>query len=380
MIADPHKISKDNLASMCFSADIGIDRKDDQVTALEDLKYEAAIDAAVFDELLNDGSSFVMVENCIYDASEYKAGDAALSDAAYAIIYEVKGKSGQMLKVRKLPHHNKSVTSPTDNGSLDIPRLQNALARLNQTDAPASKIKTAGSHLNDHADATYRKKKNSTTDEETCRMDEARKPGTEVVPPAAPPADAKAFSMADVKTLVETQVSEALSRQRAELEQKFAADNAVLRTHMEAEQARAYSLEIDSFVGKIAEGKATPAFQKVARYGLLGNKGMTIRYYNDEKKEFSNISLQDFVNKIAETADFDNVGTGDKKVEVGPDGVKKHSDTKKADSKVFSAEDVKAMAGDPAKFAAFMKDHSSSISGFKSTAASGANGTGKSQA
>jgi len=379
MVADPHKLSKDNLANMCFSADIGIDRKDDQVTALADLKYEAAIDAAIFDELLNNGSSFVMAESCIYDANEYKAGDAALPDAAYAVIYEVKGRSGQMLKVRKLPHHNKGVTSPADNGSLDIPRLKNALARLNQTDAPAAEIKTASGHLNSHADATYRKPKKNSTTEENYRMADDHKPGTEIAPPVAPPADVKTFSMADVKTLVQSSVSEALSVQRAELEQKFAADNAVLRAHMEAEQSRAYSLEVDSFVGKIAGGKATPAFQKVARFGLLGNKNLTIRYFNDEKKEYENISLQAFVNKISETADFDNVGTGDRIVEVGNGGEKKHS-APKTDSKVFSAEDVKAMTNDPAKFAAFMKDHASSMAGFKSTAVSGANGTGKPQA
>ena len=213
-------------------------------------------------------------------------------------------------------------------------------------------------------------------------MDESNKPGTEVIPPAvAPPAvtPTKAFSMDEVKSFVQAQVSEALTKQRIELEQKFVADNAALRLHMEAEQARAYSLAVDSFVGKIADGKATPAFQKVVRCGLIGNKDVSISYYNNEKKEFEPISLQVFVDKIAATADFDNISNGNGETrEVGADGkVKKNSDPK-VDKKVFSSDDVKAMANDPAKFAAFMKDHS--IPNFKSTAASGANGTGKPQA
>jgi len=319
-----------------------------------------------------------MVDNCFYDSNEYKAGDAALPDAAYAITYEIKGKSGQALKIRKLPHHNKSVTSPADNASLDIPRLKNAIARVNQvTDAPAAKVKTATSHLNAHADATYRKIKKNSTDEENHRMDGANKPGTEIVAPVVAPAEPKTFSMDDVKTLVATQVGEALSRQRSELEQKFAADTSILKTHMEAEQARAYSLEVDSFVGKVADGKATPAFQKVARHGLIGNKNVTIRYYNDTKKEYEAITLQQFVEKISATADFDNIGTGETSTEVSSDGttttvVKKHSDPKAGDDKkIFSAADVKSMSADPVKFAAFMQEHSGSLAGFKSNSSKG---------
>lgn len=364
MVANPNKLSNENIASMCFSTDSDIDRKNDRATALNDLKYEAAIDAAIFDELLNDGNSYVMVGDCFYDASEYKAGDAALPDAAYAIVYEVKGKSGKMLKVRKLPHHTSGVKSADDNSSLDIPRLKNALSRLNQTDAPAAKIKAAGSHLNSHADASYRKPKKNSTDVENSRMPtEAEKPVVPVVP------EVKSFSMDDVKTLIESKVGEALSKQREELEKKFAIDTNNLKIHVEAEQAKSYSLEVDSFVSKIADGKATPAFQKVARFGLIGNKNMTIRYFNDTEKKYEDITLQDFVNKIAATADFDNVGTGETVTETNAEGVvKKHTKPVK-DAKVFSAEDVKAMTADPVKFAAFMKEHSGSLSGFKSSAA-----------
>lgn len=355
MVANPSKLNNDNIASMCFSTDSDIDRKNDQATALNDLKYEAAIDAAIFDELLNDGNSYVMVGDCFYDASEYKAGDAALPDAAYTVVYEVRGKSGKMLKVRKLPHHTSGVKSADDNSSLDIPRLKNALSRLNQTDAPAAKVKAAGSHLNTHADASYRKPQKHSTDVENNRMPEADKPVVPVVP------EVKSFSMDDVKTLVESKVGEALSKQREELEKKFATDTNNLKAHVEAEQAKSYSLEVDSFVSKIADGKATPAFQKVARFGLIGNKNMTIRYFNDTEKKYEDISLQDFVNKIAATADFDNVGTGETVVETTAEGVvKKHTKPVK-DARIFSAEDVKAMSADPVKFAAFMKEHSGSL-------------------
>jgi hypothetical protein len=268
-----------------------------------------------------------------------------------------------MLKVKKLPHHTSGVKSADDNSSLDIPRLKNALSRLNQTDAPVAKVKAAGGHLNTHADASYRKPKKNSTDVENNRMPEADKPVVPVVP------EVKSFSMDDVKTLIESKVGEALSKQREELEKKFATDTNTMKIHMEAEQAKSYSLEVDSFVSKIADGKATPAFQKVARFGLIGNKNVTIRYFNDTDKKYEDITLQDFVNKIAATADFDNVGTGETVVETSAEGVvKKHSKPIK-DAKIFSAEDVKAMSADPVKFAAFMKEHSGSLSGFKSSAA-----------
>jgi hypothetical protein len=374
MVANPHKLNNENIANMCFSADIDIDGKDNQNTSQDELKYEAAIDASIFDDLLNDGCSYVMNNDCIYDASEYKAGDADLPDAAFAIVYESKGKSGKMLKVRKLPHHTKEVTSPTDNSSIDLARLKNALARLNQTDAPAAKVKAAVTHLASHADATYRKKHSTTA--ENHRMATNSQPGTaDVQPPKAPPAEMpKAFSMDDVKTLVQSSVGEALAKQREELDKKYSTEIATLKAHNEAEQVKAYSLEVDSFVGKIADGKATPAFQKVARFGLMGNRGLNLRYFNDEKKEYENITLAQFIEKIAGTADFDNIGTGEATTEVASGGSKKHSAPAADGQKVYSAEDVKAMANDPAKFSAFMNEHKGALNGFKSVAAANKQG------
>ena len=73
----------------------------------------------------------------------------SLPDAAFAIVY-TKGKT----KIRKLPHHNKNVKSPTENSSVDIPHLRNALARVNQIkDTPASIVSKAKTHLENHAKA-----------------------------------------------------------------------------------------------------------------------------------------------------------------------------------------------------------------------------------
>ena len=56
----------------------------------------------------------------------------------------------------KLPHHIRSVTDPNDNGTVDVGRLRNALARFNQVDWSGlpedTKTKTRA-HLEMHADA-----------------------------------------------------------------------------------------------------------------------------------------------------------------------------------------------------------------------------------
>ena len=74
----------------------------------------------------------------------------SLPDAAFAIVYtDARGT-----KIRKLPHHNKSVKRGTENSSVDIPHLRNALARLPQIkDTPRDIINQARKHLERHAKA-----------------------------------------------------------------------------------------------------------------------------------------------------------------------------------------------------------------------------------
>ena len=371
MVANPTRLNADNFASMCFSLDNDSAQGDGQEET-QAAKYEAAIESKLFDDLLNDGASYVLVNSCLYDSSEFKAGDTLLPDSAFAFVYEIKSDSGNVIKVRKMPHHTGEVDPANEHFSVDKDRLTSIVGRFSQTAELPANIKNAVEHINSHASAAFSQDNSTTVEIETMPND------TSTAPAVAAPTDAekpKTFSMDDVKNFVAASVSDALSKQREELQRQFTAETSSLKAHMEAEQTRSYSLEVDSFVSKIADGKATPAFQKVARYGLIGNKDAKIRYYSDETKSFSDISLQEFVNKIAATADFDSVGTGADVTETTVDGVERVNAA--PDKKVFSADDVKALTEDPAMFAAFMQDHNGALSGFSSVAAAAAKNAGK---
>lgn len=359
MVANPRKLSVDNLSSMCFSSS---DEQPKNEPSKDNLGLLASLSNEEFESISCD--SLVVCDGCLYDSREFRAGDAALPDSAYAIIYEIKGKSDKMLKVRKLPHHTKSISGPDDNSSLEIPRLKNALARINQTDAPASDIKTALAHLNKHADATYRKKetKSSSSPMENVEMDTGNEPGTA----GAAVEQAKTFSSEDVQS----SVAKALADQRVELDRQFATireENAKLKSVADQESIRAYCLEVDSFIGKFASGKASPAFQNVVRNTLLGNKDMTIRYFSEKDNSYSNITLNQLFEKISECADFESVvvSSSEKVVTaVQPDVTTGNSAPKSTSDKSLSIDDVKELAKDPVKFAKFMTSHSSSVRGF----------------
>jgi hypothetical protein len=86
-------------------------------------------------------------------------GDRSFPDAAFIVEHGTpKDDKGRTLQQgRKLPHHNKNVTDPNDNGSVDIPHLRNALARVGQVKTQyedrTSFIKRARAHLEKHAKA-----------------------------------------------------------------------------------------------------------------------------------------------------------------------------------------------------------------------------------
>jgi hypothetical protein len=78
-----------------------------------------------------------------------------LPDAAFAIILPggKKDNEGKTTPrgLRKLPHHNANVKSPTENSSVDLTHLRNALARVSQTKMSPQQISRAQAHLNSHA-------------------------------------------------------------------------------------------------------------------------------------------------------------------------------------------------------------------------------------
>lgn len=97
-----------------------------------------------------------------------------LPDAAFAVVLPGGKKDGEGKTVprslRLLPHHNGNVKSSTENSSVDLTHLRNALARVNQINAPASTKTRAKSHLEAHARAllaSHRERKKNMTDQAT---------------------------------------------------------------------------------------------------------------------------------------------------------------------------------------------------------------------
>jgi len=86
-------------------------------------------------------------------------GDASFPDAAFIIESGAeKGENGKTLqKFRHLPHHSKAATDPNANGTVDLPHLRNALARVGQVvpvkESKESFAKKARAHLIRHAKA-----------------------------------------------------------------------------------------------------------------------------------------------------------------------------------------------------------------------------------
>ena len=78
-----------------------------------------------------------------------------LPDTAFAVILPggEKDETGKTKprSSRLLPHHDSSVKKSTENSSVDLPHLRNALARMNQIKAPAEYKKKARNHLIAHA-------------------------------------------------------------------------------------------------------------------------------------------------------------------------------------------------------------------------------------
>jgi HK97 family phage prohead protease len=101
-----------------------------------------------------DDAALAQILDAVERDEEKAAWDAAyindLPDSAFAVILPGGEKDGEgkttPRNLRKLPHHNAD-------GSLDMPHLRNALARLEQADLPDDAKGTARGHLEKHAKA-----------------------------------------------------------------------------------------------------------------------------------------------------------------------------------------------------------------------------------
>lgn len=95
----------------------------------------------------------------VFDRAVALFGDKSWPDEAFVVEAGAeKDEDGKTLqKCRHLPHHSKTVTDPNDNGTVDLPHLRNALARVNQVEPVKESAvkfrKRAQSHLARHAKA-----------------------------------------------------------------------------------------------------------------------------------------------------------------------------------------------------------------------------------
>ena len=91
--------------------------------------------------------------------TESKEWDTAyinnLPDAAFAVVLPggEKDEDGKTKPrtLRLLPHHDSNVKKSTENSSVDLSHLRNALARMNQIKAPGEYKSKAKAHLIAHA-------------------------------------------------------------------------------------------------------------------------------------------------------------------------------------------------------------------------------------
>lgn len=102
----------------------------------------------------------------IEDHAESKFADRSFPDAAFIVEKGAeKARDGKAkAEFRHLPHHEKSVKSSTENSSVNLNQLRNALARVNQV-KPAKEgtqayRKRAKAHLDRHANALLKTRKN----------------------------------------------------------------------------------------------------------------------------------------------------------------------------------------------------------------------------
>jgi len=100
------------------------------------------------------------VKNCADKYVEASFGDRSFPDAAFVTEHgtpKAPDGKGSLQDGRHLPHHNKNVKSPTENSSVDVSHLRNALARVGQTKSKyenqAEYTKRATTHLQNHAKA-----------------------------------------------------------------------------------------------------------------------------------------------------------------------------------------------------------------------------------
>lgn len=110
---------------------------------------------------------FNAVDKTAKEVVKASFGDKSFPDAAFIVEHGAeKDDNGKTLqKFRHLPHHNKNVKSPTENSTVDLPHLRNALARVGQVkpikEDSSGFISRARAHLEKHAKVLLKTNKQS---------------------------------------------------------------------------------------------------------------------------------------------------------------------------------------------------------------------------
>lgn len=242
--------------------------------------------------------------------------DSQLPNAAFALMK--KDATGKIIK-RSLPHHGPNAKSGTENSSVDIGRLRNALARLNQTEgfSPAE-IAAARRHLETHARALLKGRQTKASEGENnmdpkfqeaidglqTKLDEMTDKNSE---------QAQAIA-SQIKTFEEAQAKfDAAMKANAEnltkaFDQKLADQTTQLKILAEQNQKNEQELiktriekrqtEIKAFCDSLVADKHYPALVKVAKEVLLADVSTNSSWKLSEDGKDTTLSLQDFVTKL----------------------------------------------------------------------------------
>jgi len=120
-------------------------------------------DGQAFDALAKELASLRTAVDALQSAAAFGEtyGDASFPDAAFIVERGAEKEGGKTVhKYRHLPHHSSAAKSATENSTIDVSHLRNALARVNQVkpvkESASAYRSRATAHLKAHARAVLK--------------------------------------------------------------------------------------------------------------------------------------------------------------------------------------------------------------------------------
>ena len=251
MLVNPQDIDfgSTDVRAMCFSTDgpeVGADTDNE-------IEYEDAISVSQLHGL----GDVVLVGNCYYDAATFKASDVKLSDGAFGKVFEITGETGETFKVRKERLLDANSTSDSPSVDLEAERSMDGSKSPTQIDLNSPEFIQL---LNDKIT------------ERTAGVEQ---------------------KYSDQIVKLEATVTELTESNKSLFSQVNTQRELTAKAH-----ARAVEADVAKFADTVMGGKATPALKSVIRCGLRGNDGVKVKYFDTEKKEFSEITLREYTHKL----------------------------------------------------------------------------------